>query len=148
MKNNLHRIGAVFYILWGIVHVIGGFMIITTSMSGKPIDTLSIFGQNVGLPGATVNGLAGFHGWNITMMGFAAIAVAAILNWKNSRLGFWLNLSIVMVADMGLLLFLLLPGHMSWQEGSIGISLFAFALVFTTLGKPKNRKLNSIGVYT
>ena len=62
------------------------------------------------------------------------IAVAITLNWKNSRLGYWLNLVVLTAGDIGFIVTILMPGHVPLVPGGIGPLLWIVALVFSTLG--------------
>jgi hypothetical protein len=66
--------------------------------------------------------------------GIFALLVGVLMNWRNSRLGYWLNFGIVGVADVGLFIFLILPGHMALADGSPGPVLWILALIFSTIG--------------
>ena len=61
------------------------------------------------------------------------------LNWKNSRLGYWLNLGVVGAADIGLFVFLIIPGYMALADGFSGPLLWLLAFVFSTIGLWQNR---------
>jgi hypothetical protein len=41
----------------------------------------------------------------------AAIVLALTLNWRNDRLGFWVNGVMVGIADIPFILFVLMPGY-------------------------------------
>jgi hypothetical protein len=84
---------------------------------------------------AVVGGVGAFHAFNLVWIGLLVIVVAAKLNWHNSRTGAWLNGTLAGMADLGLVVFLLLPGYMPWAEGAPGIVLFVPALLFTAVGR-------------
>jgi hypothetical protein len=50
------------------------------------------------------------------LMAFAATAIvlALTLNWRNDRLGFWVNGIIVGIADIPFILFVLIPEYAPW----------------------------------
>jgi hypothetical protein len=115
----MHRIGAIIYILWGILHLLGaanGFR-----LAGE-VD-----------PGL-IQGKLFQHAWNTGLFGAFGIVVAVLLNWKNSRTGYWLNLLVLGVTDLGYVVFVVLPGYISPIEGWSGPILWALAAVFSTLG--------------
>jgi hypothetical protein len=62
------------------------------------------------------------------------IAVAVMLNWKNSRLGYWLNLVVVSAADIGFIVYVLMPGYVPLIPGGLGPLLWILAVIFSTLG--------------
>ncbi len=81
-----------------------------------------------------VSNVLAYYAWNILWPGVFVTVVGIWLNWRNSRLGYWLNLIVVGAIDVGLLLFLLLPGYMAWSDGGLGLGLWVVALIFSTLG--------------
>ncbi|MEX1258046.1 MAG: hypothetical protein WEG36_10550 [Gemmatimonadota bacterium] len=62
------------------------------------------------------------------------VIVGAAFNWRNSRVGFWLNASVLGAVEVGVVAFMLAPGYMRWSDGGIGLGLFVLALVFSTIG--------------
>jgi hypothetical protein len=72
-------------------------------------------------------------GFNLFFFGVAAICVALTLNIRNNNWGYWINLGILALADIGLILFVLIPGYWSWWSGLAGPILWALGFVFTTL---------------
>jgi hypothetical protein len=140
VKRHAHRIGTVFYVLWGVVHVgVGALMLYRLATEGGtaalaqvgsavPVEELP---QNLtGVASATL----GQHAWNLAVFGFFALIVALTLNWRNSRLGYWLNLGVVSAADVGFIVAILLPGDIRLIDGLPGPFLWALAVVFSTIG--------------
>ena len=72
--------------------------------------------------------------FNLLFFALFGIAVAVMLNWKNSRLGYWLNLIVVSAADIGFIIYLIMPGYVPLVPGGLGPLLWVLALVFSTLG--------------
>jgi hypothetical protein len=64
------------------------------------------------------------------------VAIAVGLNWKNSPVGFWLNLVIVSAVDLDLIIFLIAPGFMALPDGLIGIMLPIPAVAFANHIQP------------
>jgi hypothetical protein len=140
--NGLAKTGAAFYVLWGLVHVAGAaFQLLTLRESGGVGLTAMIStgrGFDPGAVGPFPEAAAAFMGMgamNILWIGLLVMYVGATRNWRNSRNGYWLNLALVGCTDLALVLALLLPGIMSWVDGSIGLTLFGLALIFSTLGR-------------
>lgn len=139
--NRATRIGAVFYALWGIIHVLGGATQLLTLRSQGPGALMGLIATagppdptTVSIPPAAA-AFMGMGAWNILWIGLLVTIVAVTLNWRNDRLGYWLNLGVVLATDLGLLTALLLPGHMAWTDGLIGIVLFLLAAGFSTAGR-------------
>lgn len=138
--NRAARVGAVFYLLWGLVHVSGGAAQLTTLRSkggaglaamissGRPFDPAA------GSVPAVAGAFMGMGAFNILWIGVLVAVLALTLNWRNSRLGYWLNLGIVGATDAGLVVALLVPGYMAWSDGLIGIVLFVLAFGASTAG--------------
>jgi hypothetical protein len=72
--------------------------------------------------------------WNLLFFALFGIAVGVILNWKNSRLGYWLNLIVVSAGDIGYIGFVLIPGHVPFMPGALGPILWILAVIFSTIG--------------
>lgn len=138
MKLPAHRLGAVFYLLWGVLHMLGGAAIMTADAQTQ----VAMFGTSAAAdvpdPGAVVHAALSFHAFNLLWMGLLSAIIAVLLNWKNSATGYWLNLTIVGAADIGLILFLLMPGHMAVADGMPGPVLWVLAAVFSTIGLRSN----------
>jgi hypothetical protein len=64
-----------------------------------------------------------------------AIVLAVTLNWRNDRVGFWVNAVVIGIADVPFILFVLVPGYMPWWPGLLGPILWVAAVVFTGLGR-------------
>ena len=57
-----------------------------------------------------------------------------MFNWRNSALGYWLNLIVVSAADLGFVIFVLMPGDVAPFPGILGPVFWLAGLLFTTLG--------------
>jgi hypothetical protein len=115
----MHRIGAFFYGLWGLLHLAAALSGVQLAMS-----------QSDGL----VQGRLLQNAWNLGVFSLIAIGVAVFLNWRNSRTGYWANLIIVSAADIGFVLFVLVPGLIPLWPGILGPVFWLLGLAFTTLG--------------
>ena len=140
MKVYAHKIGAVFYILWGLLHIAGGGVLLQQLSAEGATGVLAIIGSAVPtaeLPvisdGVTAAVLA-FFAWNWVWIGLLVLVVGGWLNWQNSRIGYWLNLAVAGAADLGLIFTLLAPGYMAVSDGWLGPLLWLLAAIFSTLG--------------
>lgn len=133
-----HRLGAVFYALWGLLHVLAGYGMLVVGPDEK-LELLTTRPlPDVGLPGAlapVVDAGLAFHAYNLLWFGLVSLIVAVTLNWRNSRAGYWVNLVLVGFDDLGLIVFLILPGHLTFAEAGLGPLLYLLALLFSTLGR-------------
>jgi hypothetical protein len=139
-SNRTAKIGAVFYLLWGIVHVAGAGMQLVALRSGgggalgEMIATARTYDPATDPVPEVASAFMGMGAFNLLWIGLLVSWIALRMNWKNSVAGYWLNLGIVGATDLGLVLFLLASGTMAWTDGSIGLSLYLFAAVFSTVG--------------
>ena len=80
-----------------------------------------------------VDAVLTYHSFNLTWLGAFVLAVALLLNWKNDRVGYWINLAVVSSIDLGLLFTTVFPGHMAFSTAIPGVILWIPALVFSSL---------------
>ena len=118
MKKNLHKIGAVAYVLWALAHLIGAWHIYTLA---GPLEAGELKGRV--LQDAISMGLSAL----------VALFVAVRLNWRNDEVGYWLNLVLVSIVDLSFLLGLIVPGYFPWMAAIGGPSLWIIGMVTTTL---------------
>ena len=117
--NLFARFGAITYVLWGLLHIEAARRVY---MLGQSLDAGMVQGRII--QGA----------WNLLFFALFGIIVAVIWNWRNSRLGYWLNLVVVSAGDIGFILFVLVPGYIPLVPGGLGPLLWVLALVLSTLG--------------
>jgi hypothetical protein len=137
------RIGAICYAVWGVVHIIGGAVLLRAALEGTdafvraqvgglPLDAGALSGS---ASTVTVAGsVFAFHAFNLTWLGLLAGLIAIRLNWYNASVGYWLNLALVGFTDFGLVLFVVGAGVMSWADAWVGPALFVPAWLFSTIG--------------
>jgi hypothetical protein len=110
--------GAICYAIWGCLHLQAAFAVYHVGAALEP-----------GMAQARV-----FQdSWNLLFFGVTAIAVALILNIRNSAWGYWINLGVLALADTGLIIFVLIPGYMPLWPGLAGPILWLLGLAFSTL---------------
>ncbi len=132
--KNYAKVGAVFYALWGLLHIVGGLAILATLQTSAAAG-FSLFAATQADYPPLAAAILGFHAFNIFWIGLLVTVIAVRLNWNNDRLGAYLNFALAGCADLGLVVFLLAPGFVTWWEASQGLGLFLVALVFTALGR-------------
>ena len=117
--NVFARLGAVAYVVWGLLHIQAARLVYAL---GETLDP--------GIVQARI-----YQGaWNLLFFALFGIIVAVFLNWKNSRIGYWLNLVVVSAADLGFIITVLIPGYVPLLPGGLGPFLWVVGLVFSTLG--------------
>ena len=117
--NILAKLGAVTYVLWGLLHIQAARLVYMLGNSLEP---------------GMVQGRVFQDAYNLLFFALFGIAVAMMLKWKNSRLGYWLNLVVVSAADIGFIVYVLMPGYAPLVPGGLGPLLWILAVIFSTLG--------------
>ena len=113
------KIGAVSYVLWGLLHVVAA---------------LQEFSAGASLEPGFIQGKIYQGSWDLLFFALAAMVIAIRLNWRNDTLGYWLNLLIVSIADIGFLIFVLIPGYVELFPGILGPVFWVLGAIFTTIG--------------
>ena len=119
----IHKIGAVLYFLWGLLHVKASIATFQLGMTLEP---------------GIVQGRVYQDAWNLAFFAVAVSVIAVLLNWKNSRSGFWLNFILATVTDLGFIFHVLIPGYIPVIPGIIGPVLWVFAVIFTAIAIRKS----------
>jgi len=117
----MQQIGALFYVAWGVLHLYAAYQVYSK--------------LGVRQPAGMLQGRIYQSAWNLACFALAAIGVALVSNWFNSPLGFWLNLALTSVTDIGFLLFIIWPKYLPLWPGLLGPALWVLALLFSTLGQ-------------
>ena len=140
IRRHAHRIGAVCYILWGILHIGVSAAVLYQLWANGGTAALAVFGSAVpaeDLPqnlGGVASGVLVQHAWSLAVFGLFAVIVGAVLNWRNSRIGYWLNLGVVSGDDLGFIFAFLIPGYIRLVDGLGGPALWVLAVIFSTIG--------------
>jgi len=117
--NIFAKLGAVTYVLWGLLHIQAARLVYMLGDSLEP---------------GMVQGRIYQDAFNLLFFALFGIAVASSLNWKYSRLGYWLNLVVVSGADIGFIVYVLMPGYVPLVPGGLGPLLWILAIIFSTIG--------------
>jgi hypothetical protein len=140
MTRFWHKLGAICYILWGILHVGIGALVLYRLGTEGAVAALSQIGTAVSpaelaqhLPDVAA-GVIGQHAWNLVLFGLFALVVGIVGNWHNSLLGYWLNLAVVSGADVGFIFAIVLPRYNTLWDGLAGPVLWILAAIFSTIG--------------
>ncbi len=152
MKTYAHKIGAVFYVLWGIFHTYIGVLLLQKVFGQGTSGALAAVGN--ALPASAIpdinspimNGVIEHYAWNLVWFGIYAIVLAVFMNWKNSRTGYWFNLVVVSLTDLGFIFAILVPGYITFAAGASGPILWILAAIFTTIGVMQKRELSTVSV--
>ncbi len=134
MKLQIHKVGAVFFILWGLFHVIVGGLALATILAGGGAAFLALLGTDSPALLQVLDAVLAQHTWNLMWIGALVLVVGVRLNWRNSRQGFYLNLTVASAAELGSVFALIIPGLIPLTENLLGPIIWALAVIFGTLG--------------
>jgi hypothetical protein len=121
--NLFAKLGAVAYVLWGLLHIQAARLVYALGASLEP---------------GMIQGRIYQDAWNLLFFALFGIVVAVWLNWNNSRLGYWLNLIVITAADLGFIFYVLVPGYVPLVPAGLGPLLWILAIIFSTLGIMKS----------
>ncbi len=116
----LARLGAVVYVLWGIAHV--AFAVVSYKAA-------------LAMPFSDVQGRLLQNAWNVFFLAIAVIGVAIAFNWRNNAWGYWINLAIASIGDIGFIIFLIVPGHVPVFPPILILLLWIIAAALTTVAQ-------------
>jgi hypothetical protein len=115
--------------LWGALHVVGGVLLVVDASHDGGRAALESLGSAAaaaemgGEPGAVTQAVLGFHGFNLAVAGLAVLALAVTIVRTSWPRGVTTALAVETVLDLGLIVFLLGPGHMALSDGLAGPAL-------------------------
>jgi hypothetical protein len=124
------QLGAIFFGLWGLLHVIGGIAILVALANG-PAAGYAVYQNAEGQYPPIAGAILGMNSFAIALVGAVVCVIAVTMH--NSRLGMVLNLALAGGMDLALIIFLLRPGYVTVGEALIGLGLFACAALFAGL---------------
>ena len=113
------RIGAGFYVLWGIFHLVAANSVYVLAE------------QSTGM----VRGRLLQNAFYLLFFAISGILMAVILNFRNDKQGYWMNGILIAFADIPFILFVLVPGLIPWWPGLAGPLLWLAAFIFTSVGR-------------
>jgi hypothetical protein len=115
----MHQIGATLYVFWGLLHIFAAFQVY--KLGSRQV--------------AMVQGRIYQSSWNLAYFAVSVMVVAVAFNWNNNPWGYWLNLLMTSVVDVGFILFVLVPGYVPLRVGILGPALWILAVGFSTWGQ-------------
>ena len=120
LKRHAHKVGAALYVVWGLLHLRAAYEVyqLTSQLSERSM----------------VSGRIVQDAWNLGWIALFAIVVGIWLNWRNSPVGYWSNLVVVSLTDIGFILTILLPGYVALVPGLMGPITWLLAVIFSTMG--------------
>lgn len=118
MNKVFAKLGAITYFLWGLLHIEAARRVYTFGASLEP---------------GMLQGRLFQDAFYLLFFAIFAIYVALLCNWKNNRLGYWLNLIVISAADIGYIVLVLAPGYVPMVPGALGPLLWVLAVIFSTI---------------
>jgi hypothetical protein len=118
-NTGLARIGAAFYVLWGLLHYNIAYGVYQVAQS---------------TPLTVEHGRLEQLAFYLASFATAGIAFAT-LNWRNSALGFWFNAVVLGIGDIPFILFVLVPGFVPVWPGIAGPLLWIAGLACTAIAQ-------------
>src|SRR6187401_2317383 len=115
----MYQTGAVLYILWGLLHLFAASQ---------------VFKLGARLEKGMVKGRIFQIALNLACLAMIVIVIAVIYNWVNSPLGYWLNLALASITDIGFIIYILVPRYLPLNPGILGPALWILATIFSTVG--------------
>ncbi len=115
----MYQTGAVLYILWGLLHLFAA---------------CEVFKLGARLEKGMVKGRIYLNALNLACLAMIVIVIAVVYNWENSPLGYWLNLVLASITDIGFIICVLAPGYLPLRPGILGPALWILATLFSTAG--------------
>lgn len=124
------RTTAISLLLWGLLHLVGGGVLMAQAASDPAagLQSLGSAGAIPPQPDAITAALIGFHGLNLAFAG-AAVTGLSIWTLRSWPRGVTTSLIIATAADIGLIAYLLGPGHMKLTDGLWGPLLLGLAVL-------------------
>jgi len=117
--SRLARLGALFYVAWGLFHV------------SVAHDIYRLGAAQTGIVQGRLFQLAAY----MLSIALFAIGVSVVGNWRNSRLGYWLNLCVIGWADSVWVIVVVVPGYVPLARGLIPPAIYVAAAILTSLAR-------------
>ena len=116
----LARIGAALYVGWGVLHLIAACGIYELASS---------------IPDGSAHARLEQGGLDLGLFAVQAMAVAVLLNWRNDRIGYWLNIIVIAAVDLGYVVLVILPGYVPASLIAFaGPIIYVIGAIFSTAG--------------
>jgi len=129
---NLLKVAAILWVIWGLVHMLAGFIIIPADASGGfeaiadavPAEDLQAEYH------PAVGGVLNQHGWNLLWGGFVTV-VGAIFIWRRNTTAIWVTAMIGGLLDFGYFVFVDIPGYVHFIPGTLMTLVSSSAIILS-----------------
>jgi hypothetical protein len=125
MSKFAYRVGAIFYGIWGLLHVPIGYSVYVSGLSLEP---------------GIMQGRIFQVGFFLGAAGVASLTIAR-WNWLNDPNAYWSNLWLTTIVDIGFLFFIQFPGYVPLIRGLPGPITWVIAVIFSTIGYLQARRI-------
>ncbi len=71
--------------------------------------------------------------YHLAFFGIIAVAIGIRWNWRNSAMGYWINIVMLAVVDLGFVFIVFLP-HLPFWPAVLGPLFWVLAAIFSTVG--------------
>ncbi|MEP3274774.1 MAG: hypothetical protein ABJO38_00135, partial [Stappiaceae bacterium] len=116
------------FILWGILHLVGGGMILMAAWN-DPDAGFAAYSTASGGYDALAGDILGYFAYGLVALGAIAAIIGVRGNLKNDETALLANTVLVLLTEIGLIVFLLLPDHLSLLDASPGLILGLVGIV-------------------
>jgi hypothetical protein len=130
MEKTIAKLGAALYVCWGLLHFTAAYGVYRLAQNS---------------PATMAQGRLMQTAFYLAVLAATAIVLALARNWRNDRLGFWVNGAMVFIADVPFVVFVLIPGYAPWWPGLLGPVLWLAAFSITGLARMGAAKPTAMG---
>ncbi len=145
--NILLKVSAVLWIIWGLVHILGGLPTMNFILSGDIASSVAGIADAVNpatlqmeYPKAA-GAVIGQHGFNLFWIGLVTF-ISAFFIWKGNKNAIFLAALTGGLADLGYFLFLYIGGYVNFVPGTVMTIVSALAILTSFYYYFKNRKVS------
>ena len=114
--------------LWGVLHLFGGGALLVAVMDSADAGFAAYRGAGQGYD-ALAGAILAYFAYGIAVLGAVALAVAAAGNRRNSERALMANTVLVGATELGLVIFLLIPGFVPIAQALPGLVFAALGIV-------------------
>ncbi|MEM6781904.1 MAG: hypothetical protein AAF569_08590 [Pseudomonadota bacterium] len=128
----LLKISCVLWVIWGLVHVLAGFIIISSDASGAvaavadAVDPALLTMEYPDAAGALLNQ----HGFNLLWGGLVTI-IGGIFIWKLNTVAIFVSALVGGLLDIGYFVFMDLGGYVNFVPGTVMTIVSASAIILS-----------------
>ncbi|MEM9168277.1 MAG: hypothetical protein AAGC56_01385 [Pseudomonadota bacterium] len=133
---NMHlialRASAVLWVIWGLVHILAGFLIIPADAAGgfqaiaDAVDPAALAHDYH----PAVGGILNQHGWNLAWGGTVTV-IGAVFIWRSNTTAIWVTAMVGGLLDVGYLVFVDIPGYVKFVPGTLMTFVSGSAVVLS-----------------